>query len=89
VLHLLLAAYPDAIDLTNVLKAPKDVVYARVKCLRRRHHDIKGSPHGHGYWYEHPPDGRRHTRAARTVKVKAAGSPRGIVRERSGQDSSS
>lgn len=73
VLHLLLAAYPDAINLTTVLGASKSAVLTRVRFLRRRGHAICGSPQGHGYWYEAQPNGCRRTAAPRTVKAKPGG----------------
>lgn len=73
VLHLLIAAYPDALNLTALLGASKDVVRGRINWLRRRlpeGHAINSSPHGHGYWYEPgaPVSVRRRATGPRRVK---------------------
>ena len=73
VLHLLLAAYPDAINLTAVLGASKNSVRDRIYYLRRRGHIIGSSPHGHGYWYEAPPNASRRGSGAHSVGAKAGG----------------
>lgn len=47
VLHLLLSAYPDAVDLTVVLHATPEAVKNRVRYLRRRGYAITGLAHGY------------------------------------------
>lgn len=74
VLHLLLAAFPDAINLTALLGAHKNTVRDRIYYLRRRGHVIGSSSHGHGYWYEAPPpNASRRGAGAPTVKAKPGG----------------
>jgi hypothetical protein len=67
VLHLLLAAYPAAVDLCTVLRASSHEVEDRVKFLRRRGHGIAGARRGYVY---QPPQANadRPRRAGRTVK---------------------
>ena len=47
ILHLLQAAYPDAIDLTAMLGARASDVRDRVNYLRRRGWDVSGLAHGY------------------------------------------
>lgn len=68
VLHLLVAAYPEAIDLTHILRTSGIAVRNCVAYWRRRHWPIRGSRAGHGYWLELGEDTSRRTLRARTVK---------------------
>jgi hypothetical protein len=71
VLHLLLAAYPDAIDLSELLGASPGVVKARVNYLRRRGHHVTGLHHGYAYCrYEPPQIGPQRGTRCRSVRVK-------------------
>lgn len=56
-LHLLLAAYPDAVDLCAVLRATSREVQPVLNRLRRRGHVVDGARRG--YVYVLPADGDR------------------------------
>ena len=49
VLHLLLAAFPDAVDLCGVLRCTSHELQAPVNLLRRRGHVITGARRGYVY----------------------------------------
>jgi len=68
VLHLLVAAYPFAVDLSSALRARPAVVKYRVQYLRRRGHTIAGC--AHGYLYELPRCAPQRALLSRTVKGK-------------------
>ena len=68
VLHLVLAAYPSAIDLCGVLRCTSHQLQAPLDLLRRRGHTISGARRG--YVYEPAfPNGDRPRRGVRKVKA--------------------
>ena len=70
VLHMLLAAYPDALNLTKLLGARYIDVRTRVAYLRRHMGGscwtVKGSTKGHGYWVAQIENTSRRAGGART-----------------------
>lgn len=67
VLHLLLAAYPEAVDLCSVLRCTSHELQAPLNWLRRRGHCIAGARRG--YRYELPASGDRDVRGGVTVET--------------------
>lgn len=68
VLHLLVAAYPEAVDLCGVLHCTSSQLEVRLRYLRRRGHHIVGARRGYVYEPAVENGDRRH-RGSRTVKA--------------------
>ena len=69
VLHLLLAAYPDAVDLCGVLHCSSRKVERPIRCLRNVGHEIVGTHRGYVYVPPRFKSCDRGRPRARTVKA--------------------